>query len=154
EPFVTAMLGRQGHTAVSASEAARFFEALGAARARLAIVNDNGRASSDGPTPAVRFAASLREKFGGFDTQDATPVFDDLRTIKTPYERRMLVKSLEISSDAQNAGMLAARAGAYEYEVKAAIEAVHRARGAVSWSYPSIVGSGPNATVLHYPEGD
>ena len=52
------------------------------------------------------------------------------------------------------AGMRAARPGAYEYEVKAAIEAVHRGRGAVSWSYPSIVGSGPNATILHYPDGD
>ena len=38
--------------------------------------------------------------------------------------------------------------------MKAAIEAVHRGRGAVSWSYPSIVGSGPNATILHYPDGD
>jgi len=38
--------------------------------------------------------------------------------------------------------------------VKAAIEAVFRGRGAVSWSYPSIVGSGPNATILHYPGGD
>ena len=66
----------------------------------------------------------------------------------------MLVKSLEISSDAQMAGMRAAHPGAYEYEVKAAIEAVHRARGAVSWSYPSIVGSGPNATILHYPVSD
>ena len=39
-----------------------------------------------------------------------------------------------------------------KYEVEATIEAVHRARGAVSWSYPSIVGSGPNATILHYDE--
>ena len=52
------------------------------------------------------------------------------------------------------AGMRAARPGALEYEVEAAIEAVHRARGAVSWSYPSIVGSGPNATILHYPESN
>src|SRR5205814_955506 len=52
------------------------------------------------------------------------------------------------------AGVRAARPGAYEYEVKAGIEAVHRSRGAASWSYPSIVGSGPNATILHYPGGD
>ena len=52
------------------------------------------------------------------------------------------------------AGMRAARPGAYEYEVQAAIEAVQSGRGAVSWSYPSIVGSGPNATILHYPRGE
>ena len=38
--------------------------------------------------------------------------------------------------------------------MKAAIEAVHRGRGAVAGAIPSIVGSGPNATILHYPDGD
>jgi Xaa-Pro aminopeptidase len=52
------------------------------------------------------------------------------------------------------AGMRAARPGGWEYEVEAAIEAVHRSRGAVSWSYPSIVASGPNATILHYSENN
>jgi len=50
------------------------------------------------------------------------------------------------------AGMRAARPGAHEYEVKAAVEAVHYGRGAAP-GYPSIVGSGPNATILHYPDG-
>ena len=36
--------------------------------------------------------------------------------------------------------------------MKAAIEAVHYGRGAAP-GYPSIVGSGPNATILHYPDG-
>ncbi len=64
----------------------------------------------------------------------------------------MLGRSLEISSEAQIAGMRAARPDAFEYEVEAAIEAVHRRRGAASQAYPSIVGSGPNATILHYTE--
>ena len=46
--------------------------------------------------------------------------------------------------------MRAARAGRYEYEVEAAIEEVYLRNGAMSWGYPSIVGSGPNATILHY----
>src|SRR5206468_10012244 len=79
---------------------------------------------------------------------------DDLRTVKTPYEQAVLARSVEISIEAHLAGMRAAHSGAYEYEVKAAIEAVHRGRGAVSWAYPSIVGSGPNATILHYPGGE
>ena len=74
--------------------------------------------------------------------------------MKTPYERTVLAQSLEISVDAQKAGMRAAHPGAREYEVKAAIEAVHRGRGAPRPGYPSIVGSGPNATILHYPDGD
>ena len=46
--------------------------------------------------------------------------------------------------------MRAAAPGKYEYEVEAEIEAVYMRNGAMSWGYPSIVGSGPNATILHY----
>jgi len=154
EPFVAAMLAGQPYGPVTTAAGARYFAAVAAGRARLAIVNDNGRGSADGPRPAVEFAGRLQQRFRAVQVVDATPIFEDLRTIKTPYERRLLTRSLEISSEAQRAGMRAARPGAYEYEVKAAIEAVHRARGAVSWSYPSIVASGPHATVLHYPGGD
>jgi Xaa-Pro aminopeptidase len=154
EPFIEAILGRQPSDPVSAQDAARFFDALSARRAQLAVTAERGRESADAPSPPVRFARRMLERFGNFETTDPTAIFDDLRTVKTPYERRVLVKSLEISSDAQMAGMRAARPGAHEYEVKASVEAVHRARGAVSWSYPSIVGSGPNATILHYPDGD
>jgi Xaa-Pro aminopeptidase len=152
EPFVEAILGRHGYGPVAASELTSFFDALSANRARLAILGEEGRGADE--PPAVRFAGRMRGRFGGFDTINPSAIFDDLRTVKTPYERKVLVKSLEISNEAQLAGMRAARPGAYEYEVKAAIEAVHRGRGAVSWSYPSIVGSGPNATTLHYPGGD
>ena len=152
EAFVDGMFGRQASGPVTAPDAARFFEALSADRGRLALVYDAGAADSV-PAP-VQFANRLRSRFSGFTTANVTAVFDDLRAVKTPYERQVLVKSLEISSDAQMAGMRTARPGAYEYEVKASVEAVHRGRGAVSWSYPSIVGSGPNATILHYPDGD
>ena len=149
-PFVDAMMARQPKGPITASEAAPFVDALSAGKAHLAVVHE----SNDTQAPPARFAAALRERFTGFDVTNATPVFDDVRTVKTMYERKVLVKSLQISNDAQLAGMRAAHPGAFEYEVKAAIEAVHRGRGAVSWSYPSIVGSGPNATILHYPEGD
>ena len=154
EPFVAGMLGRQGHGSVTGKDAARFFEALAADRARLALLYDDSSAAADSPSGPVQFANRMRARFKGFTTANVTTVFDELRTVKTPYERGVLVKSLEISSEAQMAGMRTARPGAYEYEVKASVEAVHRGRGAVSWSYPSIVGSGPNATILHYPDGD
>jgi len=153
EPFLAAMLTRSGFSPVDEQEAAHFFEALADGRGRVAAPIDGGGVK-DPLTPTQQLLARLRERFAGFQTIDASPLLTDLRLVKTAYELEVLRKAAAISADAQLAGMRAARPGAHEYEVKAAIEAVHRSRGAVSWAYPSIVGSGPNATILHYPEGD
>jgi Xaa-Pro aminopeptidase len=153
EPFIAAMLSRRGFGQVDDKDAARFLDALGGGRARVGLVLQAGGVD-DPLTPPQDFARRIRERYVGFQAVDVTPILTDLRLIKTPYERKVLVKSLEISSDAQMAGMRAARPGGWEYEVEAAIEAVHRSRGAVSWSYPSIVASGPNATILHYNENN
>src|SRR5437867_1539154 len=102
----------------------------------------------------LEFAQKIRERYVGFQMSDASPILHELRAVKTSYEQRILTRSVEISGEAQMAGMRAAHPGAYEYEVLAAIEAVQKGRGAASWSYPSIVGSGPNATILHYPRGE
>ncbi len=153
ESFMGAMLSRRGSGEIDGTEAAQFFDALGAGRARLGLVLQAGGVN-DPLSPPQDFARRVRERYVGFQAVDVTPLLTDLRLVKTPYERKLLVKSLEISSDAQMAGMRAARPGGWEYEVEAAIEAVHRSRGAVSWSYPSIVASGPNATILHYSENN
>lgn len=152
ESFVTAILSRRGTGAITAQQAARFFDALAAGRARVGLVLDPNRGVNDPLTPPLEFARQIRDRFVGFAVTDVTKIFADLRLVKTPYERKVLTKSFGISNDAHLAGARAARAGAYEYEVKAAIESVHYGRGAVP-GYPSIVGSGPNATILHYPEG-
>ncbi len=154
ETFVAAVLSGRGSGPIEPQEAGRFFGALSAGRAHVALALESGRSLADPPSQPLQFVQKLRDRFVGFGTIDAMPILEDLRTVKTPYERTILVKSVEISNEAQMAGMRAARPGAYEYEVKASIEAVHRGRGAVSWSYPSIVGSGPNATILHYRDGD
>jgi len=151
EPFMAAILSRRPSGPIDDREAASFFGALEAGRARVALALDPGGVNDPLNRPQ-ELARRIRDRYVGFQTIDATPVLVDLRLIKTPYERKILARSLEISSEAQLAGMQAARPGAWEYEVEAAIEAVHRRRGAVSQSYPSIVGSGPNATILHYTE--
>ena len=147
EPFITAMLSRSAAGGIDAAEAGAFFGALSSGTGRVALALEP-RGLNEPLGRPQDFARRLKDRFAGFEIRDATSLLTDLRMVKTPYEQKVLSKSLEISSDAQVAGMRAARPGAYEYEVKAAIEAVHRARGAVSWSYPSLVGSGPNATIL------
>ncbi len=153
EDFLAAMLSRTPSSGVDHAQAAAFFSALAKGTARVAFALESGR-STDPLTPTHEFARRLRDRFAGFQTIDATPILTDLRLVKTPYEQKVLRQAVDISADAHLAGMRAARPGVFEYQVKAAIEAVHRGRGAVSWAYPSIVGSGPNATILHYPEAD
>jgi Xaa-Pro aminopeptidase len=134
----------------SAGEYAAFFEALEKSRAKLAVMLEP-QAGLEAPVgPATAFAGRLRERFFGFSVVDATPIVHDLRQVKTAYEQDVLRRSVAISSDAHKAGMRAAAPGKYEYQVEAEIEAVYMRNGAMTPGYPSIVGSGPNATILHY----
>jgi Xaa-Pro aminopeptidase len=50
--------------------------------------------------------------------------------------------------------MRVARPGAYEHEVEAEILRAFRRHGSPRPAYESIVGSGPNATILHYRRND
>jgi Xaa-Pro aminopeptidase len=149
EPFVAAMFSKRGMRG-DGNEYSRFFQALADSRARLALVVEPQTDLSSPPGPAAEFAGRLRDRFFGFSVQDATPILHELRQIKSAYEQDVLRKSVAISSEAHREGMQTAVPGAYEYEVEAAIEAVYLRSGAMSWGYPSIVGSGPNATILHY----
>jgi len=150
EPFVASVLSGQGGPTVSSDEGHAFFDALGQGRARLAMLLEPQRTLSDPPGTAREFGARMRDRFFGFSVKDASPVLASLRQIKTPYEQAVLRKSVAISADAHKAGMRAAAPGKWEYQVEAAIEEVYLQNGAMSWGYPSIVGSGPNATILHY----
>ena len=151
ENFMGAILNRRAYgSTMDEAEAGGYFAALGAGRARLAVVlGDNG---ADEPSPAQLFLRKARDRYVGFVPVDVTREVYALRQVKTPHELQTLTRATEISVHGQLAGMRAAKAGAFEYQVKAAIEAVYRAEGADSWAYPSIVGSGPNTTILHYPQ--
>ena len=151
DALVAGALSGQGGPGLGDPDNARaFFDALAQGKANLDLLLEPQRSLNDPPGSARQFANRMRERFFGFQVKDAAPVLAALRQIKTPYEQEVLRKSAQISSDAHKAGMRAAAPGKYEYEVEAAIEEVYLRNGAMSWGYPSIVGSGPNATILHY----
>jgi len=151
EPFVAAMFSKRAMPpSQGPDEYQRFFQALTNGTAKLAVMLEPQQNLSAPPGPVTQFAGRLRDRFFGFGVLDATPIVHRLRQVKTAYEQDVLRRSVEISSEAHRAGMAAAAPGRFEYEVEAAIEAVYLRNGAMSWGYPSIVGSGPNATILHY----
>ena len=84
--------------------------------------------------------------------ENARPIFDDLRHIKSPYELKLLQHAIDITTEAQMRSMAMVGRAKMEYEVQAEVEYTFRRRNADFWGYPSIVGCGPNATTLHYVE--
>ncbi|MFC7301312.1 aminopeptidase P N-terminal domain-containing protein [Cognatiluteimonas weifangensis] len=76
-------------------------------------------------------------------------LLDELRLFKSPAELKLMQRAADISVQAHEAAMRAARPGIREYELQAEIERVFRMHDAVP-AYGTIVGAGDNACVLHY----
>lgn len=83
------------------------------------------------------------------------PALAQMRAVKSAGELEQMRRSIAITAAGQEAAraVIAQGAGRREYEVEAAIFAAFRSRGAVP-GFPTIVGSGFNATVLHYEDND
>src|SRR5438309_3882616 len=88
--------------------------------------------------------------FSGRDVRNLRPLVDSMRLLKDADEIARMRKAIDISAAGHIAAMQAARPGVWEYELEAALEAAFRRNGADRLGYPSIVGSGPNSTTLHY----
>jgi Xaa-Pro aminopeptidase len=88
--------------------------------------------------------------FAGSDVRNLRPLADSLRLVKDADEIARMRKAVDISGLGHIAAMQAARPGVWEYQIEAALEAEFRRNGADRVGYPSIVGSGPNTTTLHY----
>lgn len=77
-------------------------------------------------------------------------VWHEMRLIKDEHERATMREAASITAEAHLAAMKTAAPGRFEYEVEAALREVFHRRGSARAAYRPIVGSGPNATVLHY----
>src|SRR5215471_12536291 len=85
---------------------------------------------------------------------DARLTVHELRLVKTPGELEVLRRAAAITAEAHSAAMRAARPGASEREIEAVVDFTFRRRGGTGTGYPTIVGAGANATILHYVEND
>ncbi len=81
---------------------------------------------------------------------DVKQIIGEMRLLKTSHEIELLRKATEISALGHIVGMRACKPGMFEYQVEAEIECEFRRQGADRLGYTSIVGSGANATILHY----
>jgi Xaa-Pro aminopeptidase len=85
---------------------------------------------------------------------DPATIIHEMRVLKTPAELELMQRAADIAAEAHCAAMKEVRSGMKEYEVEALIEQIFRKLGAAAPAYTSIIGAGPNATVLHYINND
>ena len=78
----------------------------------------------------------------------------EMRLRKRPEEVALLRQAVAITAEAHLAAMAAAGPGVAEYELESLIDYTFRRRGGAGPGYSTIVGSGANATVLHYIENE
>lgn len=78
------------------------------------------------------------------------PEIAALRLVKDDDELRRLRRAIDITGESLLEAMRTAAPGMWEYELEGVIEGGFRRRGAERVGFPSIVGSGPNSTTLHY----
>jgi Xaa-Pro aminopeptidase len=81
---------------------------------------------------------------------DPTTIIHEMRVLKNDAEVEIMQTAADIAAEAHVEAMKSVRPGMKEFEVEALIEAVFRRHGSAGPSYTSIIGSGVNATVLHY----
>jgi len=86
--------------------------------------------------------------------KDPTPFIHEMRLFKDPFEIKQLQKAIDITCESHIEAYKAAKSGMYEYEIEAIIEYIYRKNGAKRPGFSSIVGSGPNSTILHYEENN
>jgi Xaa-Pro aminopeptidase len=81
---------------------------------------------------------------------DPSSILHEMRVLKSAEEIEIMQRAADIAAEAHVEAMQNVRPGMMEYEVEAMLEAYFRKHGASGSSYTSIIGSGGNATVLHY----
>jgi Xaa-Pro aminopeptidase len=86
--------------------------------------------------------------------QDLLPLLDEMRLVKSADEIAIMRRAASISAEAHRRAMHACRPGMREYELEAELLYTFRRHGAQSPAYGSIVATGANACVLHYPAGN
>ncbi|MBI2945229.1 MAG: aminopeptidase P N-terminal domain-containing protein [Candidatus Wallbacteria bacterium] len=84
--------------------------------------------------------------------RDPSELIAEMRLLKQEADLGCLRRAVELTCEGHREAMRAAAPGRWEYEVEAVIEFTFRRRGAESWGYPTICGSGPNSCILHYIE--
>ena len=110
-----------------------------------------GSQSIVGGVPEAKKAISIvQQMMPQLAFHSLSPLLDEMRWIKSPYEIELIRKSSAIGAEGVKEAIKGTQAGMYEYELEAAARFVYTKRGARGDAFRPIVASGPNTMILHY----
>lgn len=123
---------------------------------RLLIRTGTSQVIDDLAKTAIERRDRPRQQFGDGPTEliDPSSMIAELRLVKSAPEIDLMRHSARIAAASHTVAMAHSKPGIFENQIQAIIEGGFRYAGSSGWAYPSIVGCGDNATILHYTEND
>jgi Xaa-Pro aminopeptidase len=111
-------------------------------------------ASGDARPRDLQIYGKVQERVPGVSTKTLGWTLAQMRARHDADELAIMQRTIRISEEGHLAAWNAVRPGVSEGEVRAEAERVWRVRGSRRPAYESIVGSGGNSTILHYPRSE
>jgi len=109
------------------------------------------------PKPKVMtyYAEALDRSYACKDkVNDLHDTLARMREVKEPEEIKLMRRAIEHTAAGHARILEVLRPGMREFELKDAVEDAFRRSGSRHLAYDSIVGSGPNGAILHYPKDE
>jgi Xaa-Pro aminopeptidase len=94
--------------------------------------------------------ARFRRHFTPRQIIDPLFLLSEMRVRKSSEELALIRQAAHISAQAYREVLAALKPGMHEYEIQAILSYVYHKNGSLRHGYAPIIGSGPNATILHY----
>jgi Xaa-Pro aminopeptidase len=102
------------------------------------------------PSREENFVEKLGVMFPTAEVKDLSPRIREMRTHKSKREASLMREAARVSAAGWAEVLSGTRAGMFEYQLGALMEARCRMLGGSGWPYWPIIGSGDNANVMHY----
>jgi Xaa-Pro aminopeptidase len=111
-------------------------------------------ASSEAKPRDLELYGKVTSRIPGVSIKTLGMTLSKMRSRHDAEELAIMQRSIRITEEGHRAAWAVIRPGVTEGEVRAEAERVWRLRGSRRTAYESIVGSGANSTILHYPRSE
>ncbi len=112
------------------------------------------RPSVEGKAADLELYGKMSAKLPGLSVKSLGWTLARMRSRHSEDELALMERAVRISEAGFAAAAPQIHPGGFEGSVEAEAERVFKSSGARRPAYPSIVGSGPNSTILHYPRSE